>query len=124
MIYSTLENIVAGLNKVGFSRKDFRIGNAEEILEMPTLEEPYHQMSLQTEEQKQDETNTFEDIVPEEIREVLGTGSKNAEAALAIADMIQKASKQAEEYNDAIADTNDSELIGGELGDMLQQNKI
>lgn len=124
MIYSTLENIVAGLNKAGFSRKDFRIGNAEEILEMSTLEEPYHQMSLQTGEQKQDETNTFEDIVPEEIREVLGTGSKNAEAALSIADMIQKASKQAEEYNDAIADTNDSELIGGELGDMLQQNKI
>lgn len=124
MIYSTLENIVAGLNKAGFSRKDFRIGNAEEILEMPTLEEPYHQMSLQTGEQKQDETNTFEDIVPEEIREVLGIGSKNAEAAPAIANMIQKASKQAEEYNDAIADTNDSELIGGELGDMLQQNKI
>lgn len=122
--HNTLENIVAGLNKAGFSRKDFRIGKAEEIPETPALEEPYHQMGLQTGEQKQDETDTFEDIVPEEIRGVLETGSENAEAAPAIVDMIQEASKQAEEYNDAIADTNDSGLIGGELGDMLQQNKI
>lgn len=122
--HNTLENIVAGLNKAGFSRKDFRIGKAEEILETPALEEPYHQMGQQTGEQKQDETDTFEDIVPEEIRGVLETGSENAEASPAIVDMIQEASKQAEEYNDAIADTNDSGLIGGELGDMLQQNKI
>lgn len=122
--HNTLENIVAGLNKAGFSRKDFRIGRAEEIPETPALEEPYHQMGLQTGEQKQDETDTFEDIVPEEIRGVLETGSENAEAAPAIVDMIQEASKQAEEYNNAIADINDSGLIGGELGDMLQQNKI
>lgn len=122
--HNTLENIVAGLNKAGFSRKDFRIGKAEEIPETPALEGPYHQMGLQTGEQKQDETDTFEDIVPEEIRGVLETGSENAEASPAIVDMIQEASKQAEEYNDAIADTNDSGLIGGELGDMLQQNKI
>lgn len=122
--HNTLENIVAGLNKAGFSRKDFRIGKAEEIPETPALEEPYHQIGLQTGEQKQDETDTFEDIVPEEIRGVLETGSENAEASPAIVDMIQEASKQAEEYNDAIADTNDSGLIGGELGDMLQQNKI
>lgn len=122
--HNTLENIVAGLNKAGFSRKDFRIGKAEEIPETPTLEEPYHQMGLQTGEQEQDEADTFEDIVPEEIRGVLETGSENAEAAPAIVDMIKEASKQAEEYNDAIADTNDSGLIGGELGDMLQQNKI
>ena len=80
-------------------------------------------MGLQTGEQEQDEADTFEDIVPEEIRGVLETGSENAEAAPAIVDMIKEASKQAEEYNDAIADTNDSGLIGGELGDMLQQNK-
>lgn len=122
--HNTLENIVAGLNKAGFSRKDFRIGKAEEIPETPALEEPYHQMGLQTGEQKQDETDTFEDIVPEEIRGVLENESENAEAAPAIVNMIQEASKQAEEYNDAIADINDSGLIGGELGDMLRQNKI
>lgn len=122
--HNTLENIVVGLNKAGFSRKDFRIGREEEIPETPAPEEPYHQMDMQVEEQEADETDTFGDIIPEEVRNALGTGCENAEAAPAIADMIREAARQAEEYNAAIADTNDSGLIGGELGDMLQQNEI
>lgn len=122
--HSTLENIVAGLNKAGFSRKDFRVGKAEEIAETTTPEETYHQMNIPTEEQKSEEMDTFDDIVLEEIKTVLETNGESVEVTPNIADMIQEASKQAEEYNEAIADTNNLGLIGGELGDMLQQNEI
>jgi type III restriction enzyme len=122
--HSTLENIVAGLNKAGFSRKDFRVGKTEEIAETTIPEETYHQMNIPTEEQKSEEMDTFDDIVLEEIKTVLETNGESVEVTPNIADMIQEASKQAEEYNEAIADTNNLGLIGGELGDMLQQNEI
>lgn len=125
--HNTLENIVIGLNKAGFSRKDFRVGEvgeAEEISKTTVSEVPYQQMEMPDEEYKQEEIDTFEDIVTEEVRNALETSNKNVEPIPDIVDMIQEASKQAEEYNDAIADTIDSGMIGGELGDMLQQNEI
>ena len=121
--HNTLENIVAGLNKAGFSRKDFRVGEVEETTTtpIPTLTGVQQELPTQPET---DEKDGFEDIIPAEVRTALETENESGETSNAVTDMIQTATQQAEAYSEATADTNDSGFTGGELGDMLTQNAM
>ena len=120
--HKTLENIVSGLNKAGFSRKDFRVGEVEEVSVIPTSESMYVQQDI-PEQPEPEEHDSFEDIIPAEVRTVLETESGNGEINTTVINMIQIATKQAEDYNEAV-ETVDSGFMGGELGDMLKQNVI
>lgn len=115
--HSTLEKIVAGLNKAGFSRKDYRIG---EVIETPQA--PVQPETLQTEipMEPTPAEDTFEDINTQEVRTALESGDA---AGSPVAQMVQKATQQAESYTEAVS-TPDDGFMGGELGDMLQQNAI
>ena len=115
--HSTLEKIVAGLNKAGFSRKDYRIG---EVIETPQA--PVQPETLQTEipMEPTPAEDTFEDINTQEVRTALESGDA---AGSSVAQMVQTATQQAESYTEA-ASTPDDGFMGGELGDMLQQNAI
>lgn len=115
--HSTLEKIVAGLNKAGFSRKDYRIG---EVIETPQA--PVQPETLQTEipMEPTPAEDTFEDINTQEVRTALESGDA---AGSSVAQMVQTATQQAESYTEAVS-TPDDGFMGGELGDMLQQNAI
>lgn len=121
--HNTLENIVAGLNKAGFSRKDFRVGEIEETTTTPIPTPTGVQQELPTQPET-DEKDSFKDIIPDEVRTALEIENESGETSNAVTDMIQTATQQAEAYSEATADTNDSGFTGGELGDMLTQNAM
>lgn len=115
---STLEKIVTGLNKAGFSRKDYRIGDAAELPQTPVQPETVQtEITLEPEQPADD----FSDINPEEMRAVI---SGETPAATNVADMVRVATEQAETYTAAVNDTQDDGFMGGELGDMLTQNAM
>lgn len=115
--HSTLEKIVAGLNKAGFSRKDYRIGETIETPQAPVQPE-----TVQTEipMKPTPAEDTFEDINTQEVRTALENGDA---AGSSVAQMVQEATQQAESYSEAVS-TPDDGFMGGELGDMLKQNAM
>ena len=115
--HSTLEKIVAGLNKAGFSRKDYRIGETIETPQAPVQPE-----TVQTEipMKPTPAEDTFEDINTQEVRTALESGDA---AGSSVVKMVQEATQQAESYTEAVS-TPDDGFMGGELGDMLTQNAM
>lgn len=118
--HATLDKIVEGLNKAGFSRKDFRLGEPE--IEQPqTPPEPFAQTEL-LENPASPDIDTFDDIRTQDIKAALEAGASSADADIAA--MIQQAEQQTQQYNDEVKESGNSGFIGGELGDMLNQNGI
>ena len=116
--HNTLEKIIAGLNKAGFSRKDYRLGEATEIPKTPAWQEA-PPITLPMEPQAE-ETDTFDDVNVQEVR----TALENTESeGTAVSAMVQEATQQAESYT-AAANGPDDGFLGGELGDMLKQNAM
>ena len=126
--HSTLENIVRGLNNAGFSKKDFRVGTlklteCEDTISNGEQETKFEQQELFcAQEDSIVLGDSFEDIATDEIKNIIGEIKDDPEKS--VADMITTAEKQAEEYNTSIADADLSAFIGGELGEMLNQNNI
>ncbi len=122
----TLESIVAGLNKSGFSRKDYRLGQlAEEIEQAP--ESVTTQLSIDDLlPPKTDSDNAidddFSDINIDEIRESVATEAETPNET--ISEMIYQAETQTSSYVAEVDSSDDGGFIGGELGDMLTQNSI
>ncbi len=119
---NTLENIVSGLNKAGFTRKDYRVGellNEEipNITEIPS--DPSEQLEIQSFVEQEDD---FADISTEEVKINSETNAGNPSAH--IADMIEQAKTQTEQYNTEVESNDNFGFTGGELGDMLKQNAI
>ena len=114
--HDTLEKIVGGLNKAGFSRKDYRIG---ETAEAPQLPPEAEQMKIPLVSQAA-ENDGFEDVNVQEVKTALeATAPENT----VVSAMVQEATAQVESYT-AAANESDEGFIGGELGDMLKQNGI
>lgn len=129
--HSTLDSIVAGLNKAGFSRKDYRVAEetAEPEEQQSTTSIP-EQMSLVLEDLLTDtDLDSFEDVNPQEVQQVISQifteeTDDFAKASSKVAEMIKSATSQSEKYNFEIENTPDDEFVGGELGEMLTQNTI
>ena len=115
--HSTLEKIVVGLNKAGFSRKDYRIGETIEAPQVPAQPEAV-QVEIPMEPQPAEDT--FDDINVQEVRAAL---ENSTPAETAVTAMVRQATQQAESYTAAVS-TPDYGFMGGELGDMLTQNAI
>lgn len=115
--HSTLEKIVVGLNKAGFSRKDYRVGETTDIPQVPAQPEAVQAeipMALQPAE------DAFDDINVQEVRAAL---ENRTPADTAVTAMVREATQQAESYSAAVSAPNDG-FMGGELGEMLTQNAI
>lgn len=116
--HTTLEKIVVGLNKAGFSRKDYRIGEAIEAPQVPVQPE-----AEQTEipfAPQATEADAFDDVNVQEVKTAL---ESTAQGSAAISAMVREATVQAETYT-AAANEADDGFMGGELGDMLIQNRV
>lgn len=119
---NTLENIVSGLNKAGFSRRDYRVG---ELIreEQPTVPEvpqtPVEQLEMPMTNQQEDD---FGDISVPEVRTNIETAAENP--SVQVADMIQQATAQTQQYNNEAENNDNLGFTGGELGNMLKQNAI
>ena len=114
----TINKIVSGLNKAGFSRRDYRIGDAAELPQTPDEPVPEQtEISLEPEQPVDD----FSDVNTEEVKAAL---TNDAPAAgTNVGAMVAEATEQAENYH-AVTDAPDFGFMGGELGDMLTQNAI
>ena len=118
--HATLDKIVEGLNKAGFSRKDFRLGEPEsEQPQMPT--ESFTQTEL-PENSAVPDTDTFDDVRTQDIKATLEAEGTSEDSDITA--MIQQAEQQTQQYNDEVKESENSGFVGGELGDMLNQNGI
>lgn len=119
---TTLDSIVAGLNKAGFSRRDCRVGE-EQLPIDPTPATQEEQMTLpeQPATSVPSAQDNFEDIAPGEIREVL---ESQTETPPTVTTMEAEAARQSEEYNRTMEENKDTGFLGGELGDMVKQYAI
>lgn len=116
--HNTLEKIIAGLNKAGFSRKDYRLGDTADTAQLPA--QPEVMQTTFPMEPQSGETDTFADVNVQEVRTALeNTTPENT----AVSAMVQEATQQAESYT-AAANGPDDGFFGGELGDMLKQSAI
>lgn len=126
---STLDSIVVGLNKSGFSRKDYRVAEELPVQEEPKLPVP-EQMSFTSEEvQSAADDDSFADVNPQEVGQAISGGFADGTGEAAgvsseVAAMIESATAQSEKYNAEINTTPDDGFVGGELGEMLTQNTI
>ncbi|MBO5639354.1 MAG: DEAD/DEAH box helicase family protein [Oscillospiraceae bacterium] len=138
--HATVDSVVAGLNKSGFSRKDCRVVEPEPEESMPgyklVIEETnqYELMGVrsgseteaaQSPEPQTEEDDIFTDVNTDDLRksyeEQNAAGGETEDGALA--EMINTATAQTEQYNREV-NRDDSELVGGELGDRMNQNRV
>ncbi len=93
----TLENIVQGLNKAGFSKKDYRVGEIPEpIVDKSVYLKGNEQLQIDDNDDSKEE---FLDINFHEIKQDLEIANKNKDIVEtdSIHDMLEKAIKQNEE---------------------------
>lgn len=115
--HSTLEKIVVGLNKAGFSRKDYRLGETVEEPQTPAQPEAVQTEIPMGPQPPEDE---LDDVDIQEVRAALESGGPEN---VAVTEMVREAAQQAASYNAEISKPDDG-FMGGELGEMLTQNAI
>ncbi len=120
-----------GLNKSGFSRKDYRIAEDLPPQETPEQPEPV-QETFSPELLQTEKADCFDDVKiqrkfnsfslqqehPKRQLQILG------EMHTTLTSMITAATAQSEKYTAEINATKDSFFTGGELGEMLNQNTM
>ena len=127
---STLDNIVKGLNKAGFSRKDYLVGQDE--LELPVTDASDAPDGGQTQIIDTPATASWVDSFGEaaENDPNFRLDGKETEPASepstppAVSAMEQAAEAQVEQYNQEVEANHNNGFTGGELGDMLKQYAI
>lgn len=115
--HATLDKIVTGLNKAGFSRKDYRVAEATEAV--PATVQPVMEQTAINMEPLPAE-DAFNDVNVQEVRAAL---QSLVPTNTAVAAMVQEATQQANNYTAAVNEPDDG-FMGGELGDMLKQNAM
>ena len=118
--HGTIGEIVAGLNRAGFSRKDYRIGDDEAAQQNPFQAEPEGIQGSVFDDPKQ-VVDDFSDVNAEEVKEAIST---DASEDTNLTEMVAQATEQAASYLETMETEFDDGYIGGELGDMMTQNAI
>jgi len=117
--HETLDSVITGLNQAGFSKRDYRIGNEDQI-ETTT----FQQSALSS--VPNDTTNIgmedFENISTSDIKSQLE--NQTTDTNQDIKEMIKQAENQTAEYDQEAKRNDISGFLGGELGNMLIQNTI
>lgn len=123
---ATLDNIISGLNKAGFSRKDYLIGQEEEATPAPVPE--IQQTEISETPATASWADSFEDAVQADNEFHLDVQDIEAgppvDTPPVLSPMEQSAAKEVEKYNQEAVAAQNSGFIGGELGEMLKQYTI
>ena len=119
---TTLDDIVVGLNKAGFSKKDYRIGEAEEPKLTPDVGEQQSVMPPKTAvPEPSDNSDWLDTDIPEDFH--IDTEPANDKDSH-IETMVEQAQKTAEQYNRRVETSSNDGFLGGDLGEMLHQFPI
>lgn len=118
--HATLDSIVTGLNMAGFSRRDFRVGEVPEPVSVPKQSEA-EQMKLDGAAPAPG-ADSFDDVDIEAVKQALE--DKTGQSNPFLGDMIQDVQHQVADYDEKMKASVGSGFIGGELGDMLNQNSM
>lgn len=117
---ATLNDIVVGLNKAGFSKKDYRVGEPEkpvmtpDVGVQPTIEETSAEQSVT-------DSDWLDTEIPDDFRvdtEPVSVIDSHIET------MVEQATNVAEKYNEELADDSNDGFLGGDLGEMLNQYPV
>lgn len=119
---ATLDDIVVGLNKAGFSKKDYRVGELEKPAVIPDEDE---QQAISEPEElvptEDNGTDWLDTEIPDDFR--IDTEPSNDDDSH-IETMVAQATDVAEKYDEELADESNDGFLGGDLGYMLNQYPI
>ncbi|GHV52860.1 type III restriction endonuclease [Deltaproteobacteria bacterium] len=119
--FNTLESIVAGLNKAGFSKKDMRIGESEVTEQAPVTAPAPTQTSL-LDWKPQAGEEFLDDVDSAAIRKTLEQQGSNPEiAGAAIAAMAREAIEQSMAYETENAAGAAAGIVGSALGEKMNR---
>ena len=115
---STLDSIVAGLNKSGFSRRDYRIADELFTQENPVQSAPEPEQISFVQEILPigEDDDTFADVNPREVKQAVANEPVDGiegvrETSSEVAEMIDSAIAQSEKYNaDVVTKTNYTQM--------------
>lgn len=119
---NTLDRIVDGLNKSGFSKKDYRVGNLEEAglpFKDTTASSRGAQIKM-SEAVDVESDDSFDDVSTDEIRKTLKKNQNEGAQDASLEEMMKEAEQRSLDYSFEIEEEDDG-YIGGELGEMLKQ---
>lgn len=117
---TTLDDIVVGLNKAGFSKKDYRIGEIEKPAFTPDEGEQQAITEPETTATEVSGADWLDTEIPDDFRvdtSVVG-GDDTIET------MVDTATQATEKYDEELNDESNDGFLGGDLGDMLNQYPI
>lgn len=117
--HKTLDSVITGLNQAGFSKRDYRIGNEDQI-ETTTFQQSA--LSSVTNDTTNIGMEDFENISTSDIKSQLENQTPDTNQD--IKEMIKQAENQTAEYDQEAKRNESSGFLGGELGNMLIQNTI
>ncbi|KJR46482.1 hypothetical protein UF75_3147 [Desulfosporosinus sp. I2] len=126
---TTLENIVVGLNKAGFSRKDFRHSSDLPETILPTTPEQNGQqidiLNAIEESNGGSPAEEFLDFDFQKVKEAMDQRlTESISQDTEIKEMLGQALKQSINYSEEMNAAEDSGLLGGELEDMKNHFKM
>ena len=115
---TTLDDIVVGLNKAGFSKKDYRIG---EIEKAPFTPDDGEQQTISEPEVAAVTTDSGADWFDTEIPDDFRVDTSVVGGDDTIKTMVATATQATEKYDEELNDESNDGFLGGDLGDMLNQ---
>ncbi len=113
---STLDEIVKGLNKAGFSKKDYRIGADEETPFKPDVAE-----QPKVEDITSNDEPTNEHWLDTELPDDFHIDTTAAAPTDELTQMVEQATTAAQQYDEELESSGNDGFFGGDLGDMLNQ---
>ena len=119
--HQVLDTIVTGLNKAGFSRKDYVAPEPDPVHLKPESETEAAQTDLFSqpiEPEPQPVVDDFSDVSSDKI-----VDTETTQDGSSVSTMLELAAQQSQQYEED-ASQDDHGFTGGELGDMMNQNGI
>lgn len=120
--WDTLDNIIVGLNHAGFSKQDMRVGTEQP--EPPAfIPDPPEQLDMESVGEPPEE---FLDVDFQNLRDRLQDDAEKTENTLppSVTEMIEEAKRQNADYEAETKAAESSGVLGGELGQMMNQFHI
>jgi len=126
--HSTLSEIIVGLNKAGFSKKEYRIGEDNFIEEQNNENKDTGKQLELNIDNSDSQDNNIEDIIDdidaESIKKAINNIDTDDNVSNTISKMVEQAVNQTNDYDKKIEEDDNSLFAGGEYNEMKKQNVV